>query len=113
MVDLWWFALNESASRNQLICYKKNNIEIFFDWRWHQVELRVALIKESLLFVENLKTGIKNMKKYKCKLCGHIYDEAQGDARSGVAPGTAWADLPDDWECPKCGAIKIMFIEMK
>ncbi|HIF54151.1 MAG TPA: rubredoxin [Methylococcaceae bacterium] len=53
------------------------------------------------------------MKKYKCKLCGHIYDEAQGDARSGVAPGTAWADLPDDWECPKCGAIKIMFIEMK
>jgi len=53
------------------------------------------------------------MKKYKCKICGHIYDEEKGDARSGVAPGTSWADLPDDWECPKCGAQKIMFTEMK
>ncbi|KAF3977396.1 MAG: rubredoxin [Methylococcales symbiont of Iophon sp. n. MRB-2018] len=53
------------------------------------------------------------MKKYKCKLCGHIYDEAVGDVKSGVAAGTVWADVPDDWECPECGAAKAMFIEMK
>ncbi len=49
------------------------------------------------------------MAKYKCKTCGHIYDEAAGDPRNGVPAGTAWADVPDSWECPKCGAAKVMF----
>lgn len=53
------------------------------------------------------------MKKYKCKICGHIYDEEKGDVRSGIAPRTIWADVPKNWECPKCGAAKIMFNEMK
>ncbi|MBL8480759.1 MAG: rubredoxin [Rhodocyclaceae bacterium] len=38
-----------------------------------------------------------------------MYDEALGDAESGIAPGTAWADLPDTWCCPHCGAVKAMF----
>jgi len=44
------------------------------------------------------------MKKYVCDLCGYIYDPAVGDPDNDVAPGTAFADLPDDWECPECGA---------
>ena len=54
-----------------------------------------------------------DFKKYKCKLCGHIYDEEKGDPKSGIAPGTVWADLPDDWECPDCGAVKVMFNLMR
>ncbi len=52
-------------------------------------------------------------KKYKCKTCGHIYDEEKGDPRNGIAPGTRWEDLPDDWECPGCGAAKVMFTQLK
>ncbi len=44
------------------------------------------------------------MKKYVCNLCGYIYDPAIGDPDNGVAAGTAFADLPEDWVCPDCGA---------
>ncbi len=50
-----------------------------------------------------------DFKRYKCKTCGHIYDEAVGDPKNGLKAGTLWADVPDDWGCPKCGALKIMF----
>ena len=43
------------------------------------------------------------MKKYVCDVCGYIYDEAAGDPDNGIAPGTKWEDLPDDFECPLCG----------
>ncbi|MGZ4959073.1 MAG: rubredoxin [Methylomonas sp.] len=48
-------------------------------------------------------------RKYKCKTCGHVYDEQLGDPRQGIAPGTRWEDVPEDWGCPKCGATKVMF----
>jgi rubredoxin-NAD+ reductase len=44
-----------------------------------------------------------------CDACGYIYDEAQGDADSGLAPGTRFADIPDDWACPLCGVTKSDF----
>ncbi|MFC2008711.1 rubredoxin [Chloroflexota bacterium] len=49
------------------------------------------------------------MKKYECKICGYVYDPAVGDPDSGVAPGTAFEDIPDDWTCPVCGAAKSEF----
>ena len=49
------------------------------------------------------------MKKYICGNCGFIYDEAEGLPGDGIAPGTLWADLPEDWECPICGAPKSEF----
>ena len=52
------------------------------------------------------------MAKYECLVCGYIYDPAKGDADGGVAPGTAFEDLPDDWVCPECGAAKDMFEKM-
>jgi len=53
--------------------------------------------------------GAKNMKKYKCLMCGYIYDPDVGDTENGVEAGTAFEDLPDDWVCPECGAGKDEF----
>ncbi|MDD3108412.1 MAG: rubredoxin [Alistipes sp.] len=52
------------------------------------------------------------MKKYKCQVCGYIYDPAVGDPDNGVAPGTAFADLPEDWVCPLCQEGKEVFEEI-
>jgi len=49
------------------------------------------------------------MKKYTCLVCGYVYDEELGDPDNGVAPGTKWEDLPEDWVCPLCGADKGSF----
>ena len=46
------------------------------------------------------------MEKYKCTVCGYIYDPANGDSAAGIAPGTTFESLPDDWVCPECGACK-------
>ncbi|MEG2621133.1 MAG: rubredoxin [Bacilli bacterium] len=52
------------------------------------------------------------MKKFKCTICGYIYDELKGIPEKGIEPGTRWVDLPDDWKCPWCGAPKAMFKEI-
>jgi len=49
------------------------------------------------------------MQKWRCTICQYIYDPAVGDPDSGIAPGTAFEDIPDDWYCPLCGAGKDMF----
>jgi rubredoxin len=49
------------------------------------------------------------MKKYRCTVCGYIYDEVAGDPDSGVAPGTTFEDIPEDWVCPVCGVTKSDF----
>jgi rubredoxin len=51
-------------------------------------------------------------KKYECGICEHIYDEAEGDPDSGIAPGTLWEDVPEDWCCPVCGASKVDFFPL-
>lgn len=48
----------------------------------------------------------KNMSKWKCRVCGYIYDPANGDPGNGIKAGTAFEDLPGDWVCPNCGADK-------
>jgi rubredoxin len=49
------------------------------------------------------------MKKYRCSSCGYEYDPVLGDPEHGIAPGTAFADIPDDWRCPVCGITKDAF----
>ena len=46
------------------------------------------------------------MKKYICDVCGWVYDPETGDPDSGIAAGTKFEDIPDDWECPECGVGK-------
>ena len=56
---------------------------------------------------------LNNMDKYECTVCGYVYDPEQGDADSGVAPGTSFEALPADWVCPVCGAGKEDFIKVE
>lgn len=53
------------------------------------------------------------MKKYRCLMCGYIYDPVVGDPENGVAPGTAFENLPDGWVCPDCGVGKEEFEPVK
>lgn len=49
------------------------------------------------------------MEKYVCSICGYVYDPENGDPDNGVNPGTKFEDIPDDWNCPVCGADKSDF----
>lgn len=51
--------------------------------------------------------------KYLCEPCGYIYDPAEGDAAGGIAPGTPFKELPDDWVCPICGLDKEVFVPVE
>lgn len=49
------------------------------------------------------------MQKYRCTVCGYVYDPEAGDPDSGINPGTSFESLPDNWVCPVCGAPKDAF----
>ncbi|MBX3649097.1 MAG: rubredoxin [Rhodocyclaceae bacterium] len=50
-----------------------------------------------------------NMKTWQCIVCGYLYDETKGDPEHGIAPGTRWEEIPEDWSCPDCGVAKADF----
>ncbi|MEX0430350.1 rubredoxin [Spiribacter insolitus] len=52
-------------------------------------------------------------RQYLCVVCGYIYDEAAGDPDGGLAPGTRFEDIPDDWVCPDCGVSKADFVPLE
>jgi rubredoxin len=52
------------------------------------------------------------MEKYRCSLCGHVYDPLEGDAAQGIAPNTRFEDLPESWMCPDCGAPREQYEKM-
>lgn len=49
------------------------------------------------------------MAKYVCLVCGYVYDPETGDPDGGIAAGTAFEDIPEDWVCPVCGVGKDQF----
>ena len=51
------------------------------------------------------------MAKFVCAICGYVYDPAEGCPDQGIAPGTPWEDVPDDFVCPICGVGKDQFEE--
>lgn len=51
------------------------------------------------------------MEKYKCIICGYLYDPEEGEPTNGINPGISFEDLPEDYICPVCGAGKEDFIE--
>jgi flavin reductase (DIM6/NTAB) family NADH-FMN oxidoreductase RutF/rubredoxin len=77
---------------------------------YHQVK-RGTTPKAAPTYIETKQEEKKgeHMKKYKCTVCGYIYDPAKGDPDGGIAPGTPFEKLPDDWTCPVCGATKDQF----
>lgn len=52
---------------------------------------------------------MSDFNKWECVICGFIYDEEAGIPDEGIAPGTKWDDVPEDWECPDCGISKYDF----
>jgi flavin reductase (DIM6/NTAB) family NADH-FMN oxidoreductase RutF/rubredoxin len=78
---------------------------------YHQVK-KGTTPKSAPSYIEK-KEEKSGMKKYECSVCGYIYDPAEGDPDSGIAPGTAFEDLPEDWVCPICGASKEDFREVE
>ena len=75
---------------------------------YHQVK-RGATPKTAPVYVEEKKVAVTRAAKYKCSVCGYIYDPEQGDPDGGIKPGTPFEEIPDDWVCPVCGAAKSQF----
>lgn len=72
------------------------------------VEVNIKAFKNGLDAFNKIKGG-NNMDKYVCTVCGYVYDPEAGDPDSGIKPGTAFEDLPNDWVCPLCGVGKDQF----
>ena len=75
---------------------------------YHQVK-RGTTPKTAPSYIEERKETVSKMAKYKCSVCGYIYDPQVGDPDGGIKPGTPFEKIPDDWVCPVCGASKDQF----
>ena len=87
---------------NPLDFSQKIWLEIVLNGHFHHV----YTIKKYNILIEK---GCCFMDKYVCTVCGYVYDPEIGDPDSGIAPGTAFEDIPDDWVCPLCGVGKDVF----
>ena len=75
---------------------------------YHDVK-RGTTPKTAPSYVEERKVAVSKMAKYKCTVCGYVYDPELGDPDGGIKPGTPFEELPDGWICPVCGAMKSEF----
>jgi len=75
---------------------------------YHQVK-RGTTPKAAPSYVEEKKVEAIKASKYKCTVCGYIYDPELGDPDSGIKQGTPFEEVPDGWVCPVCGASKSEF----
>ncbi|MCJ7515022.1 MAG: flavin reductase [Dehalococcoidia bacterium] len=75
---------------------------------YHQVR-RGTTPKTAPTYIEEKKEVATKMSKYKCSVCGYIYNPELGDPDGHIKPGTSFEELPDDWVCPVCGASKDQF----
>ncbi len=79
---------------------------------YHQVK-RGTTPKTAPSYVEEKKEAVPKMAKYRCTVCGWVYDPELGDSDGGIKPGTPFEEIPDDWVCPVCGAAKSDFERME
>ncbi len=57
-----------------------------------------------------MSATIETTRTWVCLICDYIYDETKGDPEHGIAPGTRFEDIPDNWVCPDCGVGKSDFV---
>jgi flavin reductase (DIM6/NTAB) family NADH-FMN oxidoreductase RutF/rubredoxin len=76
---------------------------------YHQVKRGVTPKAAPSYVKEKKEEAYTKMNKYKCSVCGWVYDPEVGDPDGGIAPGTPFEKLPNDWVCPVCGATKDQF----
>lgn len=79
---------------------------------YHEVK-RGSTPKTAPSYVAEKKESVAKMAKYRCTVCGYIYDPEFGDPDGGIKPGTPFEALPADWTCPVCGASKDQFEKME
>lgn len=86
------------------------------DVTFWQVALKIGFNVETNKSVSQTDTGDSGEKiiqsassKFRCKVCGYIYDPEKGDPNGGIKPGIPFEELPDDWICPECGVNKDQF----
>jgi flavin reductase (DIM6/NTAB) family NADH-FMN oxidoreductase RutF/rubredoxin len=78
-------------------------------YAYYQQVKRGTTPKSAPSYIAEKKEDKVKMDKYKCSVCGYIYDPEKGDPDGGIKPGTRFEDIPFDWTCPVCGAAKDMF----
>lgn len=76
---------------------------------WKALSFLLMVIVAIALGYKNFKTDKTDNQRYECIECKYIYNPKFGNEKAGIAPGTAFEDLPDDWVCPVCGEGKDMF----
>ncbi len=78
------------------------------DWCCPDCGVREKVDFEAMEVSDDM-SGAPTYKLFVCVQCGFEYDEAKGWPEDGIAPGTRWDDIPEDWSCPDCGAAKSDF----
>ncbi len=76
---------------------------------YHEVKRGKAPKTAPTYIKEEIKKEVEKMAKYRCEVCGYVYDPEKGDPDGGIAPGTKFEDIPNDWVCPVCSASKDEF----
>jgi len=115
LVGLEAEVINEvDAGTHHIFIGRLTETEVFSDgdpmtYAYYQQAKRGSVPPTAPTFVPKPAEGTEKMDSYVCDLCGYVYDAAQGDPDNGVAPGTPFEQLPDDWTCPICGAGKDQF----
>ena len=86
---------------------------IFYKSQFKDINPKEAqnLSKIWSIYLSNYNKLSEIMKKYLCLPCGYIYDPDEGDPENGIAPGTPWEEVSEDWVCPICGLDKTVFEE--
>jgi flavin reductase (DIM6/NTAB) family NADH-FMN oxidoreductase RutF/rubredoxin len=79
---------------------------------YHQVK-KGTTPKSAPSYIEESKMAASNVVKYRCNVCGYIYDPEKGDPDGDIGPGTPFEGVPGTWVCPVCGASKDMFAKME
>lgn len=78
-------------------------------YAYYHLVRRGTTPKTAPTYIEEKKEVATKMSKYKCQVCGYIYNPELGDPDGHIKPGTPFEKLPDDWTCPVCGASKDQF----
>ncbi len=76
---------------------------------YHEIKKGTAPKTAPTYIKEENQKEVSKMGKYRCTICGYVYDPEKGDPDSGIKPGTLFEELPDGWVCPVCGAGKDKF----
>jgi rubrerythrin len=108
------FEVQEAESREHAQIFRKaaHNFGLLTHIENHHAQQYGEALKalDGTVTVAKMQTGNPATQKWICRQCSMIYDPVVGDVDSGIAAGTAFADIPEDWRCPICGATKKTFV---